>query len=322
MTTKLDPSIFNGEGFFDVVFALHRYFEMQQDKFEIGTDAFVDDEPVRFVTSQHLGFAAKEVDVQQSDQGKTVVEVSSMGLTGVSGVLPRHYSEMILQRAKKKDYAFRDFLDLFNHRLISLHYKAWEKYQFPVHYQRHLWGEENTLHTALKALTGAKQIGDIYWGGLLAKTVRSSASLKAILAETLQCEVEIEEFVGRWVPLQESEQTMLGTSFDPEGQHAQLGNSTVLGTKVWDVNAAIRVVLRVNNPDLAGDLIHKGKRIQQLDHLAKHFVPQSTQVNWQLQTQYRDLPQACLNGKSQLGLSAMLGMPASMASEPVTISIS
>ena len=34
--------------------------------------------------------------------------------------------------SRRKDFAFRDFLDLFHHRIVSLFYRAWEKYPFPV----------------------------------------------------------------------------------------------------------------------------------------------------------------------------------------------
>ena len=35
----------------------------------------------------------------------------------------------------RKDYALRDFLDIFNHRALSLFYRAWQKYRFPFAYE-------------------------------------------------------------------------------------------------------------------------------------------------------------------------------------------
>ena len=67
-----------------------------------------------------------------------------MGLTGPSGVLPRHYSELLykIQRDAKglEKHALRDWLDCFNHRLVSLFYRAWEKYRFTIPFER---GEYN-----------------------------------------------------------------------------------------------------------------------------------------------------------------------------------
>ena len=47
--------------------------------------------------------------------------VNFMGLTGPSGVLPRHYTERLFAEVRGEErHALRDWLDLFNHRLVSL----------------------------------------------------------------------------------------------------------------------------------------------------------------------------------------------------------
>ncbi len=322
VSKAIDLTDFQGRELYEVIYALHRHYISTDGHFELGSDAFIGDETIRFVASQHLGFAANEVTVRPEKSGEGLtLEVSSFGLTGVAGVLPQHYTELILQRMKRKDYALRDFLDLFNHRLISLYYRSWEKYQYSVHHQRHLWGQPTDIHQALQSLTGSIDDSDIYWGGLLAKTVRNVASMKAIISHTLKCDVDVDEFVGRWIPLQGNEQTALCSRAEPDGLHAQLGRTTILGKQVWNVNAAIRIVLYVQDAQLTRRLIQKSVLMTRLNNLARHFVPQSTQVDWEVQTYYADLPLAALGSETQLGLSAMLGMSSLLATKPVKISI-
>jgi type VI secretion system protein ImpH len=82
------------------------------------------------------------------------------GLFGPSGVLPRHYTEQIirverLSRSAER-YALRAWLDLFNHRLLSFFYRAWEKYRFWIGQERgELFQAEPDLFTqGLYALVG------------------------------------------------------------------------------------------------------------------------------------------------------------------------
>src|SRR5947199_9804372 len=79
------------------------------------------------------------------------MKVNFMGLSSPTGVLPTPYTELIIERAQKKDNGFRDFLDIFNHRLISLFYRAWEKYRFFVRYERH---EADSLTPLLMSFEG------------------------------------------------------------------------------------------------------------------------------------------------------------------------
>ena len=74
-----------------------------------------------------------------------------MGLTGPQGVLPLPYSALVVERMRERDTSMRDFFDIFNHRMISLFYQAWEKYRFTIPYER---GERDRFSHHLLALIG------------------------------------------------------------------------------------------------------------------------------------------------------------------------
>src|SRR5947209_18991964 len=48
-------------------------------------------------------------------------------LTGPDGILPEHYTALLLTRQRLKDTTLRDWLDQFHHRALSLLTRAWEK---------------------------------------------------------------------------------------------------------------------------------------------------------------------------------------------------
>src|SRR5437588_10322428 len=85
---------------------------------------------------------------------------SFMGLTGPKGALPDHYTELLIRLGReRKDVertALRDWLDLFNHRFLSLFYRAWEKYRFQIPYERgdYALTEPDVFTRALLAFVG------------------------------------------------------------------------------------------------------------------------------------------------------------------------
>jgi type VI secretion system protein ImpH len=93
---------------------------------------------VRFRTYQSLSFPPSEIwdlTKRASGQGLAEMTVAFLGLTGPLGALPRPYSELVIQRIRKGDFALRDFLDLFNHRLVQIFAQAGEKYRFYLTYE-------------------------------------------------------------------------------------------------------------------------------------------------------------------------------------------
>ncbi len=238
----------------------------QTPRAPVGRDAAPDEEIVRFRVASSFNFPAstivdlKELPAAQADQSPPPpqMQVSFMGLTGPSGVMPEHYTDLLLRRIRLKDNALRDFLDIFNHRSISLFYRAWEKYRFPSAWERaRLDPEAADLFTdCLRCLVGLGtaalndrlRISDevvFYYAGHMAHRPRSALALEALLSDYLRLPVQIQQFQGQWLDLSREEQTRLPGVECPAGQYHQLGNGAVVGERVWDVRS--RFHLRVEH---------------------------------------------------------------------------
>jgi type VI secretion system protein ImpH len=87
----------------------------------------------------------------------------------------------------------RDFLDLFNHRLISLFYRAWEKYRFPIDYEQALAKQKGydrfSLHLfdlvglGIEGLRERLEVEDealLFYAGLLAQHPHSASALEGL----------------------------------------------------------------------------------------------------------------------------------------------
>jgi len=95
-------------------------------------------EKIQFRALQTLSFPASELwDVRQRPGHSRSVEmtVAFLGLTGSLGSLPRPYTELVMQRIRKGDFALRDFLDIFNNRLVQIFAGAGTKYRFYIPFE-------------------------------------------------------------------------------------------------------------------------------------------------------------------------------------------
>jgi type VI secretion system protein ImpH len=128
--------------FFQAVRVLERVFPARKP---VGLDFAPADEIVRFRPHLSLAFPPAQIvalDPPTEDRPVHLATVTFFGLYGVNGALPTHYTQMMmdlvrdLPRSSPERRALRDWLDLFNHRLISLFYRAWEKYRFHIAFER------------------------------------------------------------------------------------------------------------------------------------------------------------------------------------------
>ena len=197
-------------------------------------------------------------DTGEAEDPPPEMVVSFMGLTGPSGVLPQHYTKLLIDRVRNKDYALRDWLDLFHHRIISLFYRAWEKYRFPVAYERAALDPdekaEDPLTSCLYCLTGlgtgglrdrlsVRDEAFLYYGGYFAHSRPSAICLEQMLADCFQLPVAVRQFEGQWLYLSREDQSRTPSRDQPAGQNIQLGVSVVVGERVWDVQGKFRLRL-------------------------------------------------------------------------------
>jgi type VI secretion system protein ImpH len=184
--------------------------------------------------------------------------VTFLGLTGPSGALPRHYSELLLQRIREKDFSLRDFLDLFNHRLTSLFYRSWEKYNWPVAYERaKLDGPAGEPDLATRGVYGFVGLGTphllgrlevddeafLHYSGHFSHYPRSAIALECVLADYFEIPAAVLQFQGQWLVLEPDDLALMPSRSQPNGQNNQLGADLVVGERVWDLQSKFRIRL-------------------------------------------------------------------------------
>jgi type VI secretion system protein ImpH len=228
--------------FFQAVRVLERIFRRREP---VGRTAHPSKEIARFKAQLSLSFPASQIQGVEIDEGEDPqpsVTVNFLGLTGPLGVLPRHYTELLLERVSRKDTGLRDFLDIFNHRMVSLFYRAWEKYRFAVGYER----GGDVFTDALSCLVGMgtpglqkrMEIDDhglLLYAGLLLPRPQSASGLEIMLADYFEVPVQVCMFHGRWISLSEENLTRLGV------QCSRLGVNVVCGDRVWDRQSKFRM---------------------------------------------------------------------------------
>jgi len=229
------------------------------------------------------------------DRGPARMTVNFMGLTGPLGVLPHYYTELVIARVRAKDTAMRDFLDIFNHRIISLFFQAWQKYRFTVAYER---GERDRFsHHVLdliglgtEGLQNRQSVADdslIYYAGLLAQWPRSASALRQILADYFEVLVEIEQFAGGWFKLDRETQCCFE---DGISISAQLGVGAVVGDEIWDQQSRVRVKLGPLTLDQYQDFLPNGTAYRPLCGLLGFFAGSEFDFEVQLVLRRDEVP--------------------------------
>ena len=248
----------------------------------IGSDSSPVNEAVRFHAVNHMGFPSGEIENILQRTGILGacdvydIDVSSMGLTGPTGVLPQHYTQQVQKRVKQHDYALSDFLDMFNHRLISLFYRAWAKYRLTVDYEDHQsQGKQSAATRAIQSLAGQYSGSfyetPLYFGGHFARQTRSASSLQSLLQDYLRHPVTLDSFQGRWLKINKNDRLCIGSK--GVGRNNRLGDGVLAGDRVWDVQSKCLIKIGPISYAEHERLLPDTEEFKQLEQLIRAYVP-------------------------------------------------
>lgn len=232
--------------FFQAVRLMERLYP---DRKPVGLFVAPNQEVVQFSSFPSLAFPASEIqDLQMGKDGRPQMLVNFMGLSCAVGVLPHAYTEYLLERHRAKDRSTTEFFDIFNHRMISLFYRGWQKYRFYIAYERTGANDDvisgvllDLLGLGTEKLTHRMDIADdacLYYVGLLSQRRPTAQGLKQLIEDYFDVPVEIEQFTGTWRRLPAGNLTFLR---DTGAFCEQLGMGTIVGDEAYDQHGAVTI---------------------------------------------------------------------------------
>ncbi len=284
--------------FFRAVWLLER---AARDCEPVGHRGPVRAEALRFRPDPSVGFPTTDVrQISRSADRETggslyQVDVTFMGLYGVSTPLPVHYAIDLLrdvdaQGAALKEHAqpgesvrpagstpTRDFLDILHHRTISLFYRAWLKYRYDVQfgvvgrdvltdYMLYLLGCPRGTDVGVDSAPGLSPVRLIRYAGALTEHPKSAAMLEGILTDYWSgMGIQVDQCVGRWVTMSTSDLNSVSLG------NCSIGHDLNIGEQVYDLNGAFTVVVGPVDWDTYQQFLPDGQAFNQTRSLVQLY---------------------------------------------------
>lgn len=306
--------------------------QSQPEKPVTGSTWQICHEPVRFRPHPGMGFPASEIksfEAAEYPHLPPTVRTTFMGLYGVESPLPTHYIDDITQRREGYE-ATADFLDIFNHRLITQYYRIWRKYSYPANFEE--GGKDKTSQYLLGlaglgidgctdsiAAPASRFLALLPVMLLPGRTAEGMTSLVRLLAPNTKAKIWHHD--KRRVPLKKP----LTMSVS---QPVTLTNRPVMGNYATDVNCQVLMRLTTTAPEEAQGWLPGGELHRDLMALLHVYLGSRLDVRLQLCVDRSLLPDATMSTKPkadavQLGRTAVM-QPlnrANTVTHPKTITI-
>ncbi|MCM8534123.1 MAG: type VI secretion system baseplate subunit TssG [Lentisphaeraceae bacterium] len=277
------------------------------DKPRIGEAKRTREEYISFGQKASLKFSASTVEkFEGSEDFSDWLYVNFLGLLGAQGPLPLSFTSLAHERARNHhDKTLESFLNVFNHRMISLFYRAWANAQPTVSYDR----PENDRYSkyissfygkglpSMKGRDALPDIAKLYYSGHLSRYTANSSGLRLMLSDYFEVPVDIDEFVGQWVDIPEENKCRLGESPDT----GLMGSTMVIGSRVWECQSKFRIICGPLSYEDYQRLLPENQSIERLKDFIRNYI--GLELSWELQLilKKEEVPAMQLGKSGQLG---------------------
>lgn len=290
--------------FFQAVRLLHRFDTFRHP---LGSFERPSSHVARIGVPTTIAFPASEVQaLQPAGSAAPELSVNFLGLIGPQGVLPYWYSIVIDEAGRSRNHAAKAFLDIFQHRMLSHFYRAWEHGHHEVAWER---GGEDSLEPVVRASAGVGSpglqhrmgIADaslMFYSGLLGPTQRSAIGLEQLLCDYFDLPIRVEQFVGGWFALDRS--AML--SLDDESPSAELGIGSVIGDAIWNEQARARIRIGPLKRADFERFLPSGLAYSELQELVRFYSDDAVEFELQLVMRRDDVKGTSLGDSGALPL--------------------
>jgi len=281
------------------------------------------EESVRLEQLPHLTFAPSDVaTVEAGSRGRLRLAQYGFGVFGPNGALPFHLTEFVFERGRHhEDTAVSDFINLFQHRLTTLFYRAWADSD-PV--ASHSRRDDDDFAAFLGALVGLfdesargrdsiPDYAKLCRAGQLGAGSRSADGLEAVLADYFRQPIEVREFVGSWLRIPDELRTRLGGTDDA----AVLGRAATLGGASWQRQGKFEVMIGPMSFEDFLQFLPGSRALRSLADFIRFYT--SGEWSWQVRllVEKGGAPGISLGQVGRLGWTSWLGGKPSVAGDVV-----
>lgn len=299
--------------FFQVVHLLQNWYA---DGARIGELGPPSRERVRLRPDETLRFSpgdVRKIEATGDEPSRADVTVNFMGLYGVSAPTPVYFTELI-GIAGTDAAPLVHFLDIFNHRILSLFFRAWLKYRFPYRYER---GAKDAFSRYVLSFVGLNEPAThpltelpvqrlLKYVGLGAPQTRPPINLERVLSDYFGgAPVRVREYVRRWVNIPPEQQNRLGAA------NSTLGADLSVGDRVPDRDGKFRIEVGPVGFEEYLDLLPETKKFHDMCALVRVWSFERFDFDIQIEVKREEIPPSQFDAGSppQLGRTSWAVTP-------------
>jgi len=296
---------------FSLFAALRLLERIHRDQPRLGESRRVRDDRVRLSQPPHMMFAPSDVRAFRDDgDGPALLESHGFGMFGPNGALPLHLTEIAFQRARQRgDPTLSDFVNMLQHRLIGLFYRAWAEADPATHHDR---PESDRFRLYMGALIGLADAGSeegilehakLGHAAQFGSHTRSAQGLADVLADYFEVPAQVDSFRGGWLEIAPEARTCLGGA----EASAALGVGATLGAASWQCQHQFEIVLGPLPATTLRDFLPGAAALQELAALVRFYTNDEWSWLLRLRPRAQDIGPLRLGGGAQLGWTSWQG---------------